>query len=841
MLGDDGLACLRDLKRWLKIYDEKNNRLDVARCLAEADLMNGDLLPILVKWRKDAVGHKISSRVSLACLELLVPLTWPLEQGGEMTVNHHRHTPYIQQAQVRYKAGILEHGKAMLLDIIIRVALPSIAIHREDRSARDEGIMKLLLYFLRNICVITTSPSQPNENLDNLVSKSATIEAFYRQNVTALLLTLCSNMGSDFNHEDVILLDIIFNLIKGVSAEQLFMNEKQHEVWKMRGLQDAMQKEHGMHRDYAKVAPSRHGRFGTMIWIQRGEDKMASVSGQDNLKDDRNSLLKMDKSKKWSKPQQRRKDLAHSIHEFDRTVRLTSSANALLRDFVEVFLDSGFNPLFTHLRKAIDREADRIQDVNCRQFFYTVSWFLQAERYRRTQQKMRHWKQRGVETPPDKDGQEESYGLVAAVLNQETFIVLNRYMQTSLENKEWQDLNAGMKCFTQILLMVQEMAQSSQEDDQEIADNIQSRIFYEESTHDRIVNILKGYKDQGFGYLDACTELSHVFLRMLERYSKQNADLQIRSRRRAQRKKKRKINEGRVERPDAINPAGQKATLPELGEGNDGDNDNQEDTESEDEDLVDAAQLSRERSFDFSRFSAKFTSQTSVDTFVALTAFYRDLSEEQLKRAHRFFHRVAFKQELAALLFRVDIVALFYKMIKGPESLDQSLPIFKEWEELVRQVLKRMLRKLDERPELLLEMLFSKTRTTMYYLEHGHGRRTAFTNRALPELEVTPAPGRDVFEQIGIVVAALLEDGQGILARWVLDNVKQAIRERNSWEAQNLAAQERFAQDADKPIGQSTRQRDGREESIAPVVGKCLLVSRQRTGFSFLAKLIRYF
>ncbi|QQK39896.1 DNA repair protein (Tof1), putative [Penicillium digitatum] len=50
VLGDDALACLRDIKRWLKLHDEKNNRMDVARCLGEANLINGDLLPILSLW-----------------------------------------------------------------------------------------------------------------------------------------------------------------------------------------------------------------------------------------------------------------------------------------------------------------------------------------------------------------------------------------------------------------------------------------------------------------------------------------------------------------------------------------------------------------------------------------------------------------------------------------------------------------------------------------------------------------------------------------------------------------------------------------------------------------------
>ena len=105
---------------------------------------------------------------------------------------------------------------------------------------------------------------------------------------------------------------------------------------------------------------------------------------------------------------------------------------------------------------------------------------------------------------------------------------------------------------------------------------------------------------------------------------------------------------------------------------------------------MEVAQVSKERKFDFTRFAAKFTSQSSVDTFVSLTRFYKDLTVEQLKRAHRFFYRVAFKQDLAVLLFRVDIIALFYKMIKGPDGLDVSHALYKDWSELVRQVLKKL-------------------------------------------------------------------------------------------------------------------------------------------------------
>jgi len=768
VLGDDALACLRDLKRWLKLYDEKNNRLDVARCLAEANLVNGDITPILAAWTEDANNNRSKARLALACLELLVPLTWPLEHAGGMTVNHHRHTPYIQQAHVRYKAGMLGYDRVNILRTIVRIGLPSIATSKDDRTSRDEGIIKLMLYFFRNISVISPMPNLPNEGLDNEVSRSATIEAFRQQDVFALLLTMCSNMGEDFNLQDVIILETIFNLIKGVDVEKLFMNEEQRKTRKTTELKDVLGKERGMHRDYAKVAPTRHGRFGTMIWVKQDDERVAAVSGQDNLKDGRSSLLKMDKSKKWSKPQQRRRDLDHSIYDFDRSVRLNVVASELLRNFVEEFLDSGFNPLFTHIRRAIEREADRVLDINYRQFFYTVSWFLQAERCRRARQE-KDRKNQKVQT----EFEAESYGLVAGALNQETFITLNRYMQTSFDNKEWQDLNAIMRCFTQILLTVQEMAQSSLNDDQEIADNIQNRIFYEETTHDRIVSILKAYKDQGFGYLDACTELSHVFLRMLERYSKENTDLQIRSRRRARRKKKEE----------------QKSENRENEDGKDGD-DGDDDARSENEDLAEAAQVSRERKFDFTRFAAKFTSQSSVNTFIAFLTFYRDLSIDQLKRAHRFFYRIAFKQELAVLLYRVDVVALFYKLIKGPEGLDPSHAMYKEWDELVRQVLKRTFKKLEQRPELIVEMLFSKIRATLYYLEYGHEKQTISSMRVPVQLEVKPAPGRDVNKQIGIVVAALVKEDKKMFVQWVLETIAQAADERRAWAGEAIARKE---------------------------------------------------
>lgn len=694
-------------------------------------------------------------------MELLVPLTWPVEFHGQMTVNHHRHIPYIQQAQVQYKRGILSHANATLLRTIIRIGLPSMAIPRSERSTRDEGILKLMLYLIRNISTISPDTRLVAEGEEEATSRSATVNALQAQDAFALLLTMCSNVGDDFSLQDVVLLEILFHIVKGVEVEKLFMDDAQRKAKRTDELDGLLRKESSLRREYAKTAPTRHGRFGTMIWVKRDDAKVSTVSGQDVLKDQQVTLQKMDQSKKWNKPRPRRKNEDTSVNnDFNTPVQLSSSATANLRKFVEEFLDSGFNVLFTHVRKAIEREADRVMDINSRQYFYTVAWFLQAERVRRLRQL-----QRAQNENAKKVFEPDSFGLVAGVLNQETFVFLNRSMQYSYDHKDWEDLNAEMRCFTQILLTVQEMAQSPLEEDQEIAENIQNRIFYEETTHDRILAIFRGYKGQGFGYLDACTELAHVFLRMLERYSKENLDMHIRSRRRSRRKNK------KAERA--------------AGDDNGVENDEQG---SEDEDREEAERVSKERKFDFKRFASKFCNQNCVDTFFAFTQFYKELNTEQLKRAHRYFYRIAFKQEMSVLLFRVDIINLFYKMIKGPGGLDSSNPIFREWEELVRQLIRRLVKKLDQRPALITEMLFSKINSTMLYLEYGHERQTLSTAKRPPaELEIDSTEATTTEAKLEIVVAALIRDGQSELLKWISEILGSAAEERESWEAHEEA------------------------------------------------------
>ena len=775
-LGDDALEVLRDIKRWIRFYDEKTNRMDVARCLHEANLVEGDLLPILQQWPESAMDSKFKTRIALACFEILVPLTWPMEKDKERTtINHHRHMPVLELAQVGYKRAIINFDGNRLLHTAVRAALPSMAMPIGDRTPRDQGIIKLVLFFLRNMAMISAPPNIKYEGDESQVSRSATVDAFSYQDIFIFLLTIASNMGEEFRTEDTAVMETIYHLVKRVDVEKLFMDEQQLNHAKAGELSAMMNKESAMLKSYNRKGPTRHSRFGTMIWIKRDGTKMSSLSGQDALADPAVRNQKLDSNKKFKPPRRARRD-DKDDRDLGLPVKLNARANGQLRSFVESFLDSGFNPLFSHVRKTIDREAPHVMQYHKRQFFYLVAWFLEAERTRRKVNKSKSQNAEDV----------NSFNLVAGVLNQEMFITLNRALHEAYEYKDWPELTAIMRCFTQILLTVQDMSECGNDDDEEIAENVLSRLFYEEATHDAIANIIRTYKDQGFGYLDAATELVHHFLRILEAYSKQNADMQVRSRKRTRRKKK-----------DTEQASEADAT------------DKENDDSANDEEA--AERTSKERKFDFHRFTSRFTPQGVVDTFVNFAKFYRELSDAQLKRAHRFFYRLAFKQHMSVMLFRVDIIHLLYNMVKGPESLDRSSSMFKEWEELVKQILRKCFKKIEERPELIIEMLFSKLQGTAFFLEYGYEKQTSAAKaQAKPgaELEFKYTEERD--RQIAIVIGAMLDKNQVDLIQWVKKFLGEAESERRAW----AAAEEARISDED-PFA-SEDQADSEQRSASP-------------------------
>ena len=772
---------MNDLIRWYRHYDCKLKRSDVQRCLAHANIVKGDLLEILAQFPEDGTESRLKFKRAHACIRLLTILTTPLDgdiKEDHLTHNFHRHMPYLQLAQVGYKRALLHFESTDILRTIVRVSLPAMAQPRAERSITEKNIISVVLNLIRNIAMITQPQHLPSQGDENEITRSTTIVTLSKQGIFDFLLTVGSGSGDEFQDEIVVQLEILFHLLKGIDPKKLFMEKQQVEKNNTKEFKDLLSKEKAMLDGYKKHAPTRHNRFGTMVWLKRDDTSYSTVTGQHSITNDEQTLYHMDQSKKWDKPKYRGKNTPNPNETTDIGGRceIDESTTSALRTFVEDFLDSSFNPLFLALRKLIERDTmnDRHSSENLKQYFYLISWFLNAATARYDSVAKENSKNANLAS--NASVQDNNYSYIAAVLDQETFVLLNRSMQLFMDEKNWQVVMSTMLAFTQILLTVQSMAESKDEEDQEIAENIQNRIFYEESTHERILQLLRGFAHQGFAYLDAVTACTHVFVRMLERYSKVNVDLQIRSKRKARRKQKPKPTS--TEEGDAATTA---APQPD------------EDAEEAEEEEQAIYQTASERKFDFAKFSAKFMNQKCVNTFLALTHFYRDLTPEQLKRCHRYFYRLAFKNELVVLLFRVDILLLFHRLIKGPEGLDPAIEGFKDWELLVKQIFRHCVKWVSKDTEgegwkemCMIEMLFSKMGNTVFYMQNGYDR---VVEKAIPrppaELDFKASITDD--QKVGVAVGAMLENNKADGVSWVREEVKRAAAEREAWEQSEKA------------------------------------------------------
>jgi len=185
-----------------------------------------------------------------------------------ITYNYHRHLPVLQHAQESYKRTILQHPSHAILTNCIRIVLPSCLTLLKERTNRDEGIIKLVLYLFRNLSRIDKSLGA-DENLSNEISRETLILSFYKEGVFQLFLTVASGIGSSFDSEDVLILENMYYLIRGLNIEHIYDEQEEHLVKQQHELEKLLKLEDGLRKIGAKSSTTRHNKFGTTVWLKR--------------------------------------------------------------------------------------------------------------------------------------------------------------------------------------------------------------------------------------------------------------------------------------------------------------------------------------------------------------------------------------------------------------------------------------------------------------------------------------------------------------------------------------------------------------------------------------------
>jgi replication fork protection complex subunit Tof1/Swi1 len=140
------------------------------------------------------------------------------------------------------------------------------------------------------------------------------------------------------------------------------------------------------------------------------------------------------------------------------------------------------------------------------------------------------------------------------------------------------------------------------------------------------------------------------------------------------------------------------------------------------------------------------------------------------------------------MLFRVDILHLLNKLIKGPGGLPLALENFKEWEQLIQQIFRQCFKWMDRPTEgqgwkeaAVVEMLFSKIPNSIHYLQNGY-EKVVQKRAPRPPAELEVKASVPTEQRVAVAVSIIIEQAKSDFLDWVKKRLAEAADERKAWE-----------------------------------------------------------
>ncbi|WVR08981.1 hypothetical protein IAU60_006041 [Kwoniella sp. DSM 27419] len=743
--GDSVLAVLKDLKKlWRK--DDEDDERTVARCMARAGLMK-ELVAIFVECSDRGTWGK---KVALVACDLMAALTWPIDVASELKEMEDEGdvvTDYatLLRAQVEYKALFLHSGAP--LRCLLALMLPSLAKPRKDE--KDQRIISLGLHVVRNLLAIKDIVAEgtavgEKEEFANL--QSTLILQLDKLTYFQLILTLASCADkTDFNPYNVLVLDILHLILRSVKPASLGRDQARAPIENLAKLLDAEKRQKAL---VSKVGMTRHSRFGTTVSVRAGEQKVI-LHKQNAIAANAGKIL--DEVKRKRKHRMRKVD--------DLTVEVNLSPDAMrsLQALAKSFIKSCFNTFISSILKDIKMERSKIRPTDSIRLFFISRFFIEYLLF------IRHKE----ETEGKKD-HDLTLGLVIEMAEIDTVRWLFYRLKTSMDDKPpaWTELQASLDCFTQILLLLDAMSVSSDEEDVEVAESLQDKIYYNGDILDSSLSVISQYKDQSVAYLDSVVHFAYVLLRMLEKYSKNKSYMFIRKRKAAKKK--------RIE----ADPQAADSNMPEEY-GNE-----EEEALLPDKDVPSYA----EHAFTFQTFERRFAQEAVANTLLSYLARFQEFDEpEQLKRVVGLMHRQVIKAQAEGLYFKVSTLNLFRRVLDEQHTLPKA-DASKDLLQLINFVLRKFFKRVAEDPFLIVDALTSKSRSKWKGLssyqsdedDDGMGGQKARIKEKMgvQELEFKKNKHLSWSQQMEVAVSILLGEERAHWIQWIIDELSVALAAR---------------------------------------------------------------
>ncbi|CDH60505.1 dna repair protein [Lichtheimia corymbifera JMRC:FSU:9682] len=709
-LGDQALGCLRDLKRAIRAESNASYKTFLP-ALADFNTLENDFIPIIKMHARDP--SEIAERLILACLELIVPMTWPLQQRQQASKNDdsddeddEEYDPNLLLRYRRYKLALLQPG---ILEAVTRLLVDPLAIPYRERSMRDQIVIRLVLYFIRNLAAIpdlNVSQSAPEESLMMASMQEKMLLRFCDAGIIELLLVIASNSNEPDSAEwNVIVLEILYYLLQGVPVKDIFESDLKGKDKSASMISDKvsalLRAETERKRAQTRNAPTRHQRFGGTYAIKSWDGETRVSHKQDAAFAPLSDI--MDSTKKPDRRGVKRKERDEGGHK----AYTTTAAMCRVKEMAQSFLKNAFNPFYLSLIKDIEREDKKIMDKDFRRLFYTMRWFLEYLGYEHThasrereKKALQKEKSQGIfnsdelylpngeqDTPSTEEQQPQQeteneeqllfdHDRVATAMDLRAFLLCLRRLQTVMDEKNWAEVQVMADCFRQMLVTASTMAASPHEEFREVAEYILSNIYHEHSTLDLFVDMIRKYKNQSYGYLKSAVELTDIMLRLLEQYSSKNQFMFVRRKIRQKKKQDAPTNQGE-----------------------DGD-DSEEDEERETQVAY------REHVFKFDAFEKKYLHYDVIRVYCILLEQLDTLEPHLVLCITNLFHRIMVKRKCEQIFYKLPVLNLFNQILGRQNTLPRNTAIT-ELIRFIRYCTRQFFKRLESHPPLFLEILFT--------------------------------------------------------------------------------------------------------------------------------------
>ncbi|KAJ8412126.1 hypothetical protein AAFF_G00143930 [Aldrovandia affinis] len=534
----DCLESVKDLIRYLRHEDEAR---DVRQQLGAGQILQNDLLPIITQ-------HSQDKPLFDACIRLMVNLTQPAllcfgKVPDDPAFRHH-FLQVVSYLQAYKEAFASEKVFGVLSETLYNL----LQLDWEQRQEEDNLLIERILLLVRNVLHVPADPYEEKNVDDDASIHDKLLWAMHMSGLDDLFKFLASAQSEQ--QWSMHVLEIISLMFRDQSPELLVSagqarstQEKQKDTQELEALR---QKELAAKRSRNLQRGTRHSRFGGSYVVQGlksiGDKDVIYHRGLHNFKNYTHDAGKA--VRRVPKRKQRAPD-AESQRRSALNVRL------FLREFCIDFLENCYNRLMYLVKEGLIREQTQQHDETY--YLWALSFFMAFNR--------------GHNFQPD---------LVSETMSIRAFHFIERnitnyYEMMLTDRKEatsWsRRMHLALKAYQELLLTVNEMDRSRDENIRQGANVIKSNIFYLMEYREIFLTLLRKFDEtkQPRSFLRDLVESTHLFLRMLERFCKGRNNLVV-QKKKVRRRRSHGQKKPRVEQTPELLEETWQVVSKELGE-----------------------------------------------------------------------------------------------------------------------------------------------------------------------------------------------------------------------------------------------------------------------------------